>query len=111
MFGCNSLEVVRKISNIASVVGAVVQTSILIALNAAEALSISLPRQFLLLGKNYGFVIAFFVSACLPDTASQYERIQNEILRGPKENAMTFRQTVTDECNMTAVAVRLHPLL
>ena len=103
----SGLEVAAITLNIAQVVGALVQTSKLIA----EALSINLPRQYLLLSKNYGFVIAFFVSACLPDIASQYERIQNEILRGPKENAMTFRQTVTDECNMTAVAVRQHPLL
>ena len=111
MFGCNSLEFVAILPTIIQAVGALVQTSKSIASSTAEALSINLPRQYLLLSKNYGFVIAFFVSACLPDTASQYERIQNEILRGSKENAMTFRQTVTDECNMTAVAVRLHPLL
>lgn len=97
--------------SISASVIAFVQLSKSIATLTAVALGVNLPRQYLLLSKNYGFVIAFFVSTYLPDTAGQYERIQNEILHGPAENTMIFRQTVTDECNMTAVAVRLHPLL
>lgn len=63
-------------------------------------------RRYRLLYRNYGFIIAILLSITFPGTASRYERIENDILNGPAENAGTFRQAITDECNMTAVAVR-----
>ena len=62
-------------------------------------------RQRELLKRSYGAGIATFVSFILPDTVSRYERVERDILNGSDENALTFRQTSTDECNMTAVAV------
>ena len=64
-------------------------------------------RQHRLIRQNYGFSIATVVVFGLGDTASSYERIGTEILHGPAKNAISFRQAVTDECNMTAIGVRL----
>ena len=68
-------------------------------------------RHYNLLAKNYGSIIAFLVAVVLPDTARRYETIGRAILHGPSENASILRHSLIDECNMTAVAVRLRHLL
>ena len=42
-----------------------------------------------------------------PNVSERYEQINDHILHGPDDRAVAFRQAVTDECNMTAVAVRV----
>ena len=59
--------------------------------------------------KNYGPFIGLPVSTILRDTTTQYERIECDILNGSDQVALSIRQTVTDECNVTAVAVILYP--
>lgn len=66
-------------------------------------------QQHKLLARNYGAFYASVVAWLSPETARQYESIHYYILRGSKEEAMSFRQAITNECNMTAVAVSLAP--
>ncbi len=66
-------------------------------------------QQHELLARNYGAFYASVVAWLSPETARQYESIDYYILRGSKEEAMSFRQAITNECNMTAVAVSLFP--
>ena len=54
---------------------------------------------------TYGLFVGLYVSFLWPGTASEYERIRRVILNGGDEEAFAFRQSVTDGCNMTAVAV------
>ena len=54
---------------------------------------------------NYGPIIGLAVSFFLGNTASQYFRIQRSVLKGKDEDAVQFREAVTNECNMTAIAV------
>ena len=61
------------------------------------------------LRRYYGPFVALLVSIFLPDTAKQYERVERVVLQGKPEDALAFRQAVTDECNMTAVAVGPSP--
>ena len=56
---------------------------------------------------NYGHAVGVPVSLLLGNTATQYLRIQRGVLNGDDENAVDFRQAVTNECNMTAIAVRV----
>lgn len=58
------------------------------------------------LTKNYGWDIGILVSLLLRDTPNRNERIEKDVLNGDDEEALAFRQSITDECNMTAVAVR-----
>ncbi|KAK0514583.1 hypothetical protein JMJ35_003200 [Cladonia borealis] len=53
---------------------------------------------------NYGHAVGVPVSLLLGNTATQYLRIQRGVLNGDDENAVDFRQAVTNECNMTAIA-------
>lgn len=64
-----------------------------------------IPNQYSSLKRSYGRTTAFFVTAFLRDTATQYERVESVILPGEHDDVLAFRQAVTDECNMTAVAV------
>ena len=57
--------------------------------------------------RNYGNAVGVPVALLLGNTATQYLRIQRSVLNGKDENAVEFRQAVTDECNMTAIAVRV----
>ena len=66
-------------------------------------------QQHELLARNYGAFYASVVAWLSPETARQYELVHYYILRGSKEEAMSFRQAITNECNMTAVAVSLAP--
>lgn len=68
-----------------------------------------LDLQYASLKRYYGPIVASLVSTFLPDTAKQYERIERVVLQGKAEDALAFRQAVTDECNMTAVAVGRSP--
>ena len=68
-----------------------------------------LGLHYVSLRRYYGPFIALLVSTFLPDTAKQYERVERVILQGKPEDALAFRQAVTDECNMTAVAVGRYP--
>lgn len=60
--------------------------------------------------RNYGHAVGVPVALLLGNTATQYLRIQRSVLNGKDENAVEFRQAVTDECNMTAIAVRVSTL-
>ena len=64
-------------------------------------------QQQELLRRHYGAFCASLIASLSPETAAQYESIHRHILQGRKEEAMSFRQAITDECNMTAVAVSL----
>ena len=66
---------------------------------------IFLRRQKSRIANNYGPFIGTVVTVILRGTATQYERIEKAILYGGDEEALAFRQAVTNECNMTAVAV------
>ena len=59
-----------------------------------------------LLTKNYGRKTAYLINLLSPQTARQYEIIDRMVLNGGDEEIHVFRQTITDESNMTAVAVR-----
>ena len=69
------------------------------------ALQLANDRQHELLARNYGAFCASMVAWLSPETPRQYESIHNHILRGSKDGAMSFRQAITNECNITAVAV------
>ena len=70
-----------------------------------DALQSEKFQQYFLLARVHGKILAGFVTLAMPQTAKQYWRIHHSILRGSKEEAMVFRQAITDECSMTAVAV------
>ena len=55
---------------------------------------------------NYGPAVGLPVYFFLGNTATQYLRIQRSVLNGKDQDAVEFRQAVTYECNMTAIAVR-----
>ena len=57
------------------------------------------------LSRNYGTSVALIISICFPNIATQYERVERIILNGREEHVLALRQAVTDECNMTAIAV------
>ena len=64
--------------------------------------------KYQLLEENHGTWVALLVIYVLPDTATQYERLGKFILEPGHEgdhSAIVLRQAVTDECNMTAIAV------
>lgn len=65
------------------------------------------------LQQNYGRGLGLLVELLRPGTAMQYERMQyermqNEVLHDSDEEALTFGQAYTDDCNMTATAVNLN---
>ena len=64
-----------------------------------------------LLGQNYGWLVATFVTVLSPETATQYEEIDANVLQGGDEETLAFRQAITDESNMTAIAVSRSPPL
>ena len=74
-----------------------------------EVLPVVLVRHYDSLRRYYGPFVALLVTILLPDTAKQYERVKRVVLQGNPEDALAFRQAVTDECNMTAVAVGRSP--
>ena len=59
------------------------------------------------LSQSYGPTAGFLISICFRSAASEYERLQRVVLRGSDEETLRFRAAVTNECNMTAVAVCL----
>ena len=77
-------------------------------IEAFEALGYSLdrlPNQYDSLTRSYGRAVAFFLLFFLRDTATRYEGVESLVLQGENDNVLAFKQAVTDECNMTAVAV------
>ena len=58
-----------------------------------------------LLVRNYGSLVAAFFIVVSPETATQYEQIDAKILHGEEQETLAFRQAITDESNMTAIAV------
>lgn len=56
------------------------------------------------ISESYGRATWLVVTAVFGNTASEYERLQRVILQGSDDEALRFRQSVTNECNMTAVA-------
>ena len=80
-------------------------TLIEVSIEAFRFLADIIPNQYSSLKRSYGRTTALLVTAFLRDTATQYERVQSVILPGEHDDVLAFRQAVTDECNMTAVAV------
>lgn len=64
---------------------------------------ISLQQQVLI--RRFGVPLGIFISVVLRDTANRYEKIEKEVLNGTDTEALAFKQSVTNECNMTAIAV------
>ena len=56
--------------------------------------------------ESYGLAVGLPVHFLLSNTSMQYLRIQRTVLNGEDQDAVDFRQAVTNECNMTAIAVR-----
>lgn len=81
-------------------------TLIEVSTEALRILTDIIPNQYSPLKRSYGRTTALLVTAFLRDTATQYERVESVILPGEHDDVLAFRQAVTDECNMTAVAVR-----
>lgn len=86
------------------VIGVIASTIPLISA-AASVRKQLVGYRYKLLSRDYGTLVASFVSAFFPDTAEYHDRVQRLILNGNEEDTVAFRQAVTDECNMTAVAV------
>lgn len=84
-----------------------VTASVLVTVDIAIRIA---NKQRNTLTKNYGWAIGIPVSLILPDTANRYERIEKDVLNRDDEEALAFRQSITDECNMTAVAVGNGPI-
>lgn len=63
-----------------------------------------------LLDQNYGSLVATFVTVGLPETATRYEQIDAKVLHGGDKETLAFRQAITDESNMTAIAVWPQPI-
>ena len=55
----------------------------------------------------YGPKVGFLIFTFFRSTASEYRRLQRVVLLGGDEETLRFRDSVINECNMTAVAVRL----
>ncbi|KAL9614015.1 MAG: hypothetical protein Q9167_001495 [Letrouitia subvulpina] len=53
---------------------------------------------------SYGPFIALVVSIRYPNMARDYSIIEQFVLQGNESDALFFRQSVTDQCNMTAVS-------
>ena len=72
-------------------------------------------EQFLhavgVLQDNYGPRAGVALYFLFRSTATQYLRVQRSVLNGKDEDAVQFRQAVTNECNMTAIAVSVFSLL
>lgn len=81
-------------------------TLVQVSIEASRILTDIIPNQYSSLKRSYGRTTALLVTAFLLDTATQYERVESVILPGEHDDVLAFRQAVTDECNMTAVAVR-----
>ena len=64
-------------------------------------------RNINTISHSYGLIAGILISTCFPKTASDYERLQRTVLRGSDQDTLRFRDAVNNECNMTAVAVRL----
>ena len=63
-----------------------------------------------LLARNYGSLVATLVTVIAPEIATQYRQIDAEVLHGGEQETVAFRQAITDESNMTAVAVSPQPI-
>lgn len=58
--------------------------------------------------QNFGFGIALAISILLPNVAMQYEKVTALVLNGDDQPVLEFRQAVTNECNLNAIAVSRH---
>ena len=57
------------------------------------------------ISQSYGGTTGLLMTTFFGGTASEYERLQRVILRGSDDEALRFRDSVINECNMTAIAV------
>lgn len=64
-----------------------------------------IPKQYRSLKRSYEHTTALLVTVYLRDIVTQYERVESVILPGEHDNVLAFRQVVTNECNMTTVAI------
>ena len=97
---------------VGAVVGAIaiVRVSYTVSLEALRYFRDVIPNQYGSLQRSYGRSVAVLVTFFLRDTATQYERVESVVLPSENEDILAFRQAITDECNMTAVAVGQFPI-
>ena len=64
-------------------------------------------RERKVLFRRYNPIIGIILTVVWPNATEQYERIERHVLQRKidADALLTFKQGVTDECNMTAVAV------
>ncbi|KAL8940054.1 MAG: hypothetical protein Q9211_002457 [Gyalolechia sp. 1 TL-2023] len=64
-----------------------------------------LKTRYASLARSYGNFAALLILYIIPlDIAAQHERVEQVILEREDDLIVTFKQAVTDECNMTAIA-------
>ena len=76
-----------------------------LSIQAYSALTVLYFEEYSTLRKTYGKNAAFVLSVVYRNTASEYARIEQVVLRGDDNEALLFRNSVATESNMTAVAV------
>lgn len=63
-------------------------------------------RYNIAVARSHGWVITFLTFVISPGLSSEFQRISKDLLKEGNDDALiAFRQSITDECNMMAVAV------
>ena len=92
-------------ANVIGIIQAPVSLSRTLQRSYYEAIAERTEREASLLARNYGGKMASVITLLSPQTARQYEILDTNVLNGGDEEIRVFRQTITDESNMTAIAV------
>ena len=92
-------------ANVIGIIQAPVSLSRALQTRYHEAIAERTEREVSLLARNYGEKMASVITLLSPQTARQYEILDTNVLNGGDEEIRVFRQTITDESNMTAIAV------
>ncbi|KAI9705105.1 MAG: hypothetical protein M1836_006888 [Candelina mexicana] len=98
------MEALSLVSNAITFVGFAVSVSKLTRKAYYDRVQATKRVESSLLGRNYGSLVAFIVTVCWPETATQYEQIDAKVLHGGEEETLAFRQAIINESNMTAIA-------
>ena len=72
-----------------------------------KAMRSSKRSQTLLLRRTQSRSVAFLITLIAPGVSAQYERVHALLLRDSDDEVLAFRQAISDECNMSAISVRL----
>lgn len=62
-------------------------------------------EKYTSLERSYGSLAAVIIIYTPVDVAAQHERVERIVVEGKDKDAFAFKQAVTNECSMTAVAV------